>query len=110
MFCQFLTVNEKLQGTVDAVRLTADGMGGIGVNFVEIVIDGKHYVPSAITRVSGEVRDPAFILHNNMTFAWFGNQSTRLAYFDHNVSGAKHVVELAMKEFSTSDLVLAERI
>ena len=100
IFCRFFPLSADFSEKVENVRLTASGMGGIGINFVEIHSGGKHYVPRAILRVSGNVSDPGFLLDNNTTFAWFGGQSTRNDYFDRNAAEQRHSVLLEMREYS----------
>jgi len=108
MFCRFLPLAEDFTAPVEAVRLTASGLGGVGLNFVEICAGAKHYVPRAVLEVSGKVADPAYLLRDNTTFAWFGGQFTRYDYFDRNAAEQKNSVTLEMKEFSVANIAFAK--
>jgi hypothetical protein len=106
IFCRFIPLEKDFCQKVEEVRLTAHGLGGIGINYVEIFAGGKHYVPKAVLNVIGLVRDPEYLLNDNTTFAWFGGQSTRHDYFDHDAAKQKHSVTLEMREFSADELVM----
>ncbi len=106
IFCRFIPLEKDFCQKVEEVRLTAHGLGGIGINYVEIFAGGKHYVPKAVLNVIGLVRDPEYLLNDNTTFAWFGGQSTRHDYFDHDAAKQKHYVTLEMREFSADELVM----
>lgn len=82
----------KGEGTPEAIKIEAYGMGGIGICHVEA--DG--HAPCAITSVSGTVENPGNLLGNDVRFAWFGNQSTREAYFNDAVAKTIHTVVLRL--------------
>ena len=109
MFCRFIALEKAPEGTIEEVRLTASGLGGVGINYVEVSINGKLYVPQSVLDTAGKVSDPVYLLKNNSTFAWFGGQSTRYDYFDRNAAEQKNSVRLAMQEFSAADLAMAEK-
>ena len=106
IFCRFIPLKKDFSPKVEAVRLTAHGLGGIGINYVEIFAGGRHYVPKTILNLTGLVSDPGYLLNDNTTFAWFGGQSTRHDYFDHDAAEQKHSVTLEMRESSTEKLVM----
>lgn len=106
IFCRFIPLKKDFSEPVEAVRLTASGLGGIGINHVEISAGGKRYVPQAVAEVSGLVRDPEYLLEDNTTFAWFGGQSTRRDYFDRAAAEREHAVTLTMREFSVDDIAM----
>ena len=99
IFCRFIPLEKDFPQKVEAVRLTAYGVGGIGINYVEIFSGGKHYVPKTVLKVTGLVSDPEYLLSDNTTFAGFGGQSTRHDYFDRDASEQKHSVTLEMQDF-----------
>ena len=98
IFCRFIPLARDFAETVGTVRITASGLGGIGIDHAEIRAGGKRHVPAAVSAVTGEVRDPEYLLENNTTFAWFGGQSTRRDYFDRAAAERKHSVTLAMRD------------
>lgn len=106
IFCRFIPLKKDFSPKVEAVRLTAHGLGGIGINYVEIFAGGRHYVPKTILNLTGLVSDPGYLLNDNTTYAWFGGQSTRHDYFDHDAAEQKHSVTLEMRESSTEKLVM----
>lgn len=106
IFCRFIPLEKDFTQKVEAVRLTAHGLGGIGINHVEISAGGRHYVPKKVLNVTGRVSDPEYLLNDNTTFAWFGGQSTRHDYFDHDAAEEKHSVTLEMRDFSPDELVM----
>ena len=106
VFCRFIPLPKDFAGPIEAVRLTASGLGGIGLDHVELCAGGKRYVPEAVSAVTGEVRDPEYLLENNTTFAWFGGQSTRRDYCDRAAAERKHSVTLTMREFSADDIAM----
>lgn len=106
IFCRFIPLKKDFSQKVEAVRLTAHGLGGIGINYVEIFAGGKHYVPKTVLNVTGLVSNPEYMLNDNTTYAWFGGQSTRHDYFDYDAAEQKHSVTLEMWEFSTDELVM----
>ncbi|MBE6380757.1 MAG: hypothetical protein E7047_07495 [Lentisphaerae bacterium] len=107
MFCRFLPLPQDFSGAVEAVRLTTHGLGGVGLNFVEVCANGKHYVPRTILRTTGKVSDPCNLLADNTTFAWFGGQSTRYDYFDRHAAEQRNSVVIEMKEFDASRIAMA---
>ena len=109
MFCRFVALEKAPEGAIEEVRITASGLGGVGINYVEVSINGKLYVPKSVLDMAGKVSDPAYLLKNNATFAWFGGQSTRYDYFDRNAAEQKNSVTLEMQEFATADLVMASK-
>ncbi len=86
----------QYDGDISAVRLTATGMGGAGIAWIEIIQQGRKYVPAEILKLTGKVSEPEYLLENNIKFSWFGCQSTRRAYFDASIAGAENSVELKM--------------
>ncbi len=109
IFNRFIALENAPAGDITQVRLTAHGLGGVGVNFVEISVNGKRFVPRALLSCSGRVADAANLLKNNTTFAWFGGQCTRYDYFDRNAGAEKHSVTLEMEVFSTDDIAMAQK-
>ena len=107
MFCRYLPLEEDPQHDVTAVRLTAWGLGGVGLNFVKVHVNGKYFVPQNIAKVTGRVTDPAHLLNDNTTFAWFGSQCTRYDYFDINAANQKNSAVLNMQEFDVSNIAMA---
>ena len=107
IFSRFLPLEQDYQGDVTAVRLTAWGLGGVGLNFVKVHVNGKYFVPQTVARVTGRVTDPAYLLDDNTTFAWFGSQCTRYDYFDIHAANQKNSVLLTMQEFDTSNIAMA---
>lgn len=104
IFNRYIPLEKDLDGKVEAVRLSAQGLGGIGVNYVQIKSNGKLYVPGAVLGTSGKVSDPAYLLSDNTTFAWLGGQSTRYDYFDRCAAGQVNTVTLEMQEIDYSKL------
>ena len=107
LFSRFFPI-EKERGKVEALRLTASGMGGVGLTFAECNMDGIRYIPESIGSVSGQVRDAHYLLQNDSCFAWFGGQCTRNDYFDLHAANARHSILLNMKEESGNDLVFVK--
>ena len=109
IFCRFVALEKDITEKIEEVRITGSGLGGVGINYVEIFVNGTLYVPKAILKVAGKVSEPWYLLANNGNFAWFGGQSTRYDYFDSNASGQKNSVTLAMEEFSAENIAMAEK-
>ena len=109
IFCRYLPLEKDIPAAAETVRLTAWGLGGVGLSFVKVHINNKTFVPANITEVSGRVTDPAYLLNDNTTFAWFGSQSTRYDYFDINAANQKNSVTLALKEFSVDNIAMAKK-
>ena len=109
IFCRFVALEKDITEKIEEVRITGSGLGGVGINYVEIFVNGTLYVPKAILKVAGKVSEPWYLLTNNGNFAWFGGQSTRYDYFDSNASGQKNSVTLAMEEFSADNIAMAEK-
>ena len=109
IFCRFVALEKDITTPIEEVRITGSGLGGVGINYVEIFANGKLYEPEAILNVAGKVSDPWYLLNNNGTFAWFGGQSTRYDYFDRNAAEQKNSVTLAMKEFSADNIAMAQK-
>ncbi len=105
LFSRFIALDEDPGVPIEAVRLTAGGLGGIGVTFVEARSGGKLYVPAALQAAQGRVANPEYLLSDDTTFAWFGGQSTRSDYLDMHAAAQHHGATLGMREFSTADLV-----
>lgn len=78
---------------IDAIRIEAYGMGGIGVAWAEV--NGK--TPAAILDVKGFVSTPEHILRNNVNFAWFGSQSTHEDFFNSNRAKIVNSVTLLLQ-------------
>lgn len=109
-FCRFIPLEKDFDTPVEAVRLTTHGLGGVGLNFVEVCANnGKRYVPRAVLALSGKVSDPVYLLNNNTTFAWFGGQSTRYDYFDRHAAEQRNRAVLEMQEFDTNDIAMAQK-
>ena len=109
IFCRFIALEKDFASAVEEVRLTAFGLGGIGVNYIEIFANGKRYVPRTVVESYGKVSDQVNLLKNNTTFAWFGGQSTRYDYFDVNAANQQNSVTLEMQEFSADNIAMAKR-
>ena len=109
IFCRFIPLAENFSGAVEEVRLTATGLGGAGINHVEVFSGGRRYIPRSVLLVEGKVSDPEYLLENNTSFAWFGGQSTRRDYFDCASAARKNSVTLKMKEFSADELSMILR-
>ncbi|MBR4220157.1 MAG: hypothetical protein IKR81_03310, partial [Victivallales bacterium] len=76
-----------------ALKIEAYGLGGAGICYVEA--DGTQ--PSAVLSTDGLVQNAENLLNNDLTFAWFGPQSTRRAYFDSTLGSAVSSVVLALR-------------
>ena len=76
-----------------ALKIEAYGLGGAGICYVEA--DGTQ--PSALLSTDGLVQNAENLLNNDLTFAWFGPQSTRKAYFDSTLGSAVSSVVLALR-------------
>ncbi|MBR7144089.1 MAG: hypothetical protein IKD10_04025 [Lentisphaeria bacterium] len=109
IFCRFVALEKDIAEKIEEVRITGSGLGGVGINYVEIFANGKLYIPQAIIKVAGKVSDPWYLLNNNGTFAWFGGQSTRYDYFDRNAAEQKNSVILAMQEFSADNIAMVQK-
>lgn len=104
LFHRYIPLENEFTVPIEAVRLSACGLGGVGINFLQVKVNGKLYVPAVITDVKGKVNDPVHLLCDNTTFAWFGGQSTRHDYFDRNSAGQIHTVTLGMREADLCNL------
>ena len=109
VFNRFIALEKDPAAPIREVRLTAFGLGGIGINYIEFCVNGKHYVPRCVVESAGKVSDPLNLLKNNTSFAWFGGQSTRYDYFDRNAAEQKNIVTLEMQEFSADNIAMAKR-
>lgn len=109
LFSIFIPVDISSDCSVDMVKLTAHGMGGIGITFVEIVVDGKVFIPEKIHSTANMVRDPEFILADDTNFAWFGGQSVRNDYFDSAAAQCRHECVIEMKMVEYNDLIFCKR-
>ena len=109
IFCRFVPLADDSEFPVEAVRLTAHGLGGVGLNFVEACVHGRRYVPRAIVETGGKVSDAHYLLENNTTFAWFGGQNTRYDYFNSCASEQRNYVVLEMQEFDVSNIAMAKK-
>ena len=78
------------------IEIVAEGFGGIGVAHVSVITEKGKYVPAGISKVCGQVHDPANIVAPDATFAYFGEQSTLAAYRDRAISYAKNLVRVSM--------------
>ena len=76
-----------------AVKIEAYGLGGAGICYVEA--DGTQ--PTTLLHTDGLVQNAEHLLDNDLTFAWFGPQSTRKAYFDSSLSSAVSTAVLALQ-------------
>ncbi|MDD3036037.1 MAG: hypothetical protein PHO93_03900, partial [Candidatus Saccharimonadaceae bacterium] len=110
LYSRYLPLPPNISGRVEEIRLTAWGMGGIGITFTEAKINGVRYVPTALKTVIGKVRDPAAILDEDSKFSWFGGQSTRYDYFNSHASAERHSIRLMLDKFTTDKLSLPESI
>lgn len=108
LFERFLPLPENCAGKLEAIRIAASGLGGIGVTFVEVRLGGRRFVPRAVLAVSGRVENVTHLLDNDLKFTWFGGQSTRDDYFDRHAAVQIHSATLEMAEFRTDKLAFAE--
>ncbi|MDD3035969.1 MAG: family 20 glycosylhydrolase [Candidatus Saccharimonadaceae bacterium] len=106
LFSRYLPLPPDISGRIEEIRLTAWGMGGIGITFAEAKIAGVRYVPAALKTVTGKVCEPAAILDEDSKFSWFGGQSTRYDYFNEHASAQRHSVRLLLEKFTTGKLSL----
>lgn len=100
LFSRYFPLPDLPALPVEAVRLSAWGLGGTGVTFVKIRCGGRTFVPVGVAAVSGRVRDSAALLREDTNCCWFGGQSTREDYFDRDAAQVRHRVELVMAEKS----------
>jgi len=99
LFYRFVVAPLSISETPDALRITASGMGGFGLCYVEIRLEGKRYIPKSILETSGKISNEKYLLQENANFTWFGSQSTRKDYFDSKRSEKKHSVTINLKRF-----------
>ena len=105
-FQRFLPIPDGA-GTVEAVRIEASGLGGLGASFIEVKLGGRRFVPGAVSAEAGRVEHSVHLLDNDLKFAWFGGQSTRSDYFDRHAARQIHSVTLAMRELALDRIVFA---
>ena len=75
------------------------GYGASGVRYVTANMGGKEYIPSGITKVSGQVEHPEFILSDDSRAAVF-NEQEMLQFFVNDISRRKaNSVTVSLKEW-----------
>ncbi|MBR2406514.1 MAG: family 20 glycosylhydrolase [Clostridia bacterium] len=83
----------------EAVTFSVCGYGASGVRYVTANMGGKEYIPSGITKVSGQVEHPEFILSDDSRAAVF-NEQEMLQFFVNDISRRKaNSVTVSLKEW-----------
>ena len=83
----------------ESVTISVCGYGASGVRYVSANMGGKEYVPAGITKVSGQVEHPEFILSDDSRAAVF-NEQEMLQFFVNDISRRKqNSVTIAIKEW-----------
>jgi len=109
LFTRYIPLKRSDLTGVEAVRLSAWGLGGLGITFVKFKLNGRYFVPGKIISAENIVIAPENMLEENTSFAWLGDQSVRRSYFDRTISELRHSITCSMQEFSTGDLVFCQQ-
>ncbi len=105
LYSRFIPLAQSID-KVEKIRITASGLGGVGVTFAEVCCNGRKYVPDSIESTSGAVNAPQYMLYDDSRYSWFGGQDTRYDYFHKEAAAEKHSCVIDLKEKSISELEL----
>ena len=109
LFTRYIPIEQSNINEVETVRLSAWGLGGMGITFIKFKLNGKYFVPGKINSTENLVIAPENMLEENTSFAWCGEQSVRRSYFDRNISETRHTLICSMQEYSPHDLVFCQQ-
>ena len=80
----------------EAMRITEYWFGATGVAFVDLVNQAGRFVPQAITKTTGIVRDAEKILIQDLQFAFLGEQDPVPAVLKDGICNQTHTIELLL--------------
>jgi len=88
----------KMDGEPDALRIKYSGYGSAGMNYIAIENAKGRWVPAAVTKCTGLVRDVQTLLVDTYDPAWFGYTDRLDTVLDPKISEVESVVELSLKK------------
>ncbi len=106
LYSRFIPLENPPANDVTKIRITAAGLGGIGVTFAEVHCNGKCYVPKEVENTNGNVADPNYLLDDDAKFSWFGGQDTRYDFFNPIAAATQHSCTLTLTPQTNSNITL----
>ncbi|MBO5923198.1 MAG: hypothetical protein J6Q81_01665, partial [Lentisphaeria bacterium] len=92
---QILPLVEAIEA--DAIVIEAQGYGGQGIAYAELVLGDKTFVPSAAYG-EGMVTNPEFVLEDDCTHAFMGSQDSMASWKDRAVAEKVHTLTIQLKQ------------
>ena len=88
----------RIAGEPEALRIRYSGYGSAGLNYIAVETAKGRWVPAAVTKCTGLVRDVQSILVDTYDPVWFGYTDRLDVVLDPKISTLESVVEIALKK------------